>query len=264
MSINIHDVLSILISDYVPDVPKTKSKETGITDVTNIEKISFDNNSFNTVLKCIVHNLSLDFDEQKEKILTIIDNSSFNELLNIKKINMSIEQDSVNNEVFLFLSGYFNINIYVYHTVSRIMRIYYLEETLCTNKDSVLLLFTQNCNEAPENNKDFYQTTLEPTIFTHDDDYIQEKISAVHIIPIGLLQKKKLHYSQNHETVPFIVTPDVPNNNFINEDNILYVDDTPMLVAHEVYDYRTFDVRAFNERYNKKKMLMEFYSLKRK
>ena len=37
-----------------------------------------------------------------------------------------IGQNIVNNELILFLSGYFNVNIYLYSFESKLLKIYYL------------------------------------------------------------------------------------------------------------------------------------------
>lgn len=259
MNINIHSILGALVSDYV--IKKTEKKE--IVKIDNIDRSEniFDN-SYETVLRYILFNVSSedDYDDVVKDINEKLETMELNELLNKMKITLSIEQNIVNNEVLLFLSGYFDINIYVFHTVSRIMRIYYLEEQLCTNKNSILLFYTQE----DDTNGSYYQTTLNKTLFTYDEEFIQNNLSTIYTIPVGMLAKKRLLTSTNKENVEFF-TDKVDDLNFINEDDILFssneLDSTPDLVEHEVYDYRTFDVKAFNKRYNKKKMLMELYVL---
>ena len=259
MNINIHSILSALVPDYV--IKKTEKKETiTIDNIDRTEDIC--DSSYETVLKYILFNISEEneYDAILNDINNKLESMELNELLNKKKITMSIEQNIVNNEILLFLSGYFDINIFVFHTMSQIMRIYYLEEQLCTNKKSILLFYTQE----DDDNSSYYQTTLSKTLFTYDEEFIQNNLSSIYTIPIGMLAKKKLLTSTIKENVEFF-SDKIDDLNFITEDNILFssniLDGTPDLMEHEVYDYKTFDVVAFNKRYNKKKMLMELYAL---
>lgn len=253
MNINIHSILTAFDDTY--EVKKQTIKKPVINNT--IDKTTNNQeNTYDAVLRHICHNLELNVDEVKTDINNKLENKELLGTMNKVKILLSIEQNNINTEVILFLSGYFEINIYVYHTLSRILRVYYLENECYITKRSILLFFTQE-----ENNPSFYQTTTVPTVFTHKDKYIEDNLSAIYTIPIGLVEKKQLSFSTTQENIEFFTDKVEIDDTFINDENILFTV-APVLEEYEVYDYRTFDVEAFNKRYNKKKMLMELYSLK--
>jgi hypothetical protein len=251
---NITKILNTLIPEYQIKVTVNKVVEQCQDyDVTSFDTID----DFDTVLQCIVHNLKLDFKIEKQNMIQQLRDYTFLESINIKKVIMSIESNQMNNEVKLFLSGYYQVNIYVYHTMSRIMKIFYLEDSLCVNNESILLFYKHDLNPS-------YQTTKDATLFTYNDNYIQNTIKNTFTIPVGLTSNKILTFCEKREHVPFITGKLDEEINFINEDNILFNNNIDKLIINEVYDYRTFDVKAFNMRYNEKEFLSNLYSLKTK
>lgn len=250
--------LAKILNTLLPDYQIVTTKPIKIEQCTNYLTTQFENeNTFDIILKCIVYNLNLDFNTEKQNIISQLNKYTFNELINIKKVLLSIENNQVNNEVKIFLAGYYQINIYVYHVTSRIMKIFYLEDNLYNSRKSILLFY----NHDLDPNIAFYQTTAEIKIFTYNDNYIQDMFKNIYTIVVGLIANKILTCSDNLDTVIFC-TGEIEEITFINEENILFNNDIPKLTIHNVYDYRTFDVKAFNKRYDKEKFMSQLYSLK--
>jgi hypothetical protein len=130
-----------------------------------------------------------------------------------------IGQNTVNNELILFLSGYFNVNIYLYSFESKLLKIYYLEDKLNINKESIVLvmkkdLLTPNIG---------YQTLIEKNKFKYNDDFIQNLCKDIYIIAIGLKENKKIEINS-------LSVEDKDNNIFISglkelENSLLVIDD---------------------------------------
>jgi len=256
---NLTKILNTLLPDY--QIVKVEPEKKAIVPNTYVTTDFNKENTFDVVLYCIVYQLNLDFDKEKENMLQNLRDFTFNELINIKKVLMSIENNQMNNEVKIFLSGYYQLNIYVYHTMSQIMKIFYLEDNLCTNRESILLFYNHDLDPTLSS----YQTALDVKLFTHNEDYLATIVKDIYTIPVGLTANKILTYSDNQDHVTFYTGKiDANEENFINEENILFNTNIPRLQDNNVYDYRTFDVKAFNERYNKEEFLFQLNSLKSK
>jgi hypothetical protein len=145
----------------------------------------------------------------------------FNSLINVKKMLNLIGQNTVNNELILFLSGYFNVNIYLYSFESKLLKIYYLEDKLNINKESIVLvmkkdLLTPNIG---------YQTLIEKKKITYNDDFIQNLCKDIYIIAIGLKENKKLEIDSlsvedKNNNIFIIGLKEVDNSLLVIDDNI--------------------------------------------
>jgi hypothetical protein len=203
--LNIYEIIKILVPEYqINRSPLKKQvlviKQIEKTKMTNFECLGTFKNLFSCLLyqheNLINNNLSDKYDnldEEKyesllEDLKEFMEKYEFNPLINVKKMLNLIGQNIINNELILFLSGYFNVNIYVYSFESKLLKIYYLEDKLNINKESIVLvmkkdLLTPNIG---------YQTLVEKKKFKYNDNFIQDLSKDIYIIAIGLKENKKL------------------------------------------------------------------------
>jgi hypothetical protein len=162
------------------------------------------------------------YNMELDKLKQFIEKYDFNPLINTKKILNLIGQNIINNEIILFLVGYFNVNIFIYSFETKLLKIYYLEDKLIPNKDSIVLV----------NKKDIltpnigFQTLNEKKKFKYTDDFIQNLCEDIYIIAIGLKENKKLEISIpiNNDTNNFLDDKlfiiGLKGTEFIIDDNI--------------------------------------------
>ena len=249
---NVNTIIQKLVPNYVHETSEKVSK----SKLSDIVQTNFDYSiNFDTLLKCLLYGTKYQFNLEKERIMDTLLNFEFNELMNSKKTLLMINQNIVNNEVILFLSGFYEMNIYLYSTKSKIMKIYYLENTLCTNKQSTLVFLTFNKETLEQG----YQVSEPSKRFTHNDNVIQEMIQSIYTIPVGLLENKKLIYSDVLESVDFITGKIEPVKEFISEEEIFNVEHQHVL--ENDFDIESFDFKQFSSQFNMKKFLVDFHSI---
>ena len=203
--LNIYEIIKNLVPEYqITKSPIKKQtlviKQIEKTKMTNFEALGTFKNLFSCLLYQHENSININsFDKydnlDEERYNGLLDNLKefmekyeFNSLINVKKMLNLIGQNIVNNELILFLSGYFNVNIYLYSFESKLLKIYYLEDKLNINKESIMLvmkkdLLTPNIG---------YQTLVDKTKFKYNDDFIQDLSKDIYIIAIGLKENKKL------------------------------------------------------------------------
>jgi len=249
---NVNTIISKLAPDYVYE----KKKKVTSNKLAHITQTKFDFSiGFDSFLRCLIYGTKYQFDLEKERIIETLSNFEFNEMMNSKKTLIMINQNIVNNEVILFLSGFYEMNIFVYSTKSKIMKIYYLEDTLCVNKQSNLVFLTQNPNTLEQG----YQVREQSQLFNYKDDYIQGLLESIYIIPIGLIENKKLITSEKLDSVDFITGKIEPIKEFITEDSIF--NPSSQITLKDDFDIDNFDIVQFTKQFNKKKFLLELHSI---
>ena len=159
--LNIYEIIKTLVPEYqITKSPIKKQilviKQIEKTKMTNFEASATFKNLFSCLLyqheNLININSSDKYDNlDEDKYNSLLDDLKefmekyeFNSLINVKKMLNLIGQNTVNNELILFLSGYFNVNIYLYSFESKLLKIYYLEDKLNINKESIVLVMKKD------------------------------------------------------------------------------------------------------------------------
>jgi len=211
MSISLRNVIETLCPTY-----KLESDIESHTSIDTYEKSTYvEKNQYYQVIRCLCDvlniNLSSIFDEC-EILNKFILSHNFIEMLNMRKITVAIEDKVINNDLMLFLSAYFNCNIYVYYENCKILKIYYIEEIINLNKENVLMYFdpTDVCK---------YQINKIPTKYSHD--HILKCFPNILIAALGLGLNKQIIYGES-ESLRFAkkINNNVLATDYINEINI--------------------------------------------
>lgn len=258
---NISHILEILVPEYKQQTtPVINKKKDDSLDNIVLTKYDYDV-SFDTFLKCILYSTKYNVEIEKERIIDTLMNYEFNSNINSKKVLLLINQNIVSNEVILFLSGFYEMNIYIYTTRSKIMRIYYIEDTLHKNKKSVLVF---NCYDKP-NNTYGYQTKQDGQLFTYNDCYIDNLIKSIYTIPIGLYENKILTLSDDLHEVDFIVGKIEHEENYVNE-NIIFNENSQIILEDDFdiddFDIDDFDVDEFIKLYDTNVFMNDLHKIK--
>jgi hypothetical protein len=275
--INIFEIIQTLVPDYKFN-KKIIEKKSSI--IKQIEKIKFTNfeylGTFENLFSCLLYqheNLIENnllgtynklnqerYNQELDKLKDFMEKYDFNPLINIKKMLNLILQNIVNNELILFLSSYLNINIYIYSFETKLLKIYYLEENLDINKDSIVLvikkdLLTPNIG---------YQTLEERIKFKYNDNFIQDLCRDIYTIPIGLKENKKLEIGNNilNEKL-FITGIKETSNEFIINDNIFidinlnnYLEDDINANSYHPLDFN-INLKNLYKKFSKEKLMIE-------
>lgn len=190
MEINIQSILSTLVPTYnFSEHFETNNTHNNIIQKTQNEPILstkiIDDYSFDALLSCILHNIKrkgYNIDNEKTSILEFLEIHTFSEYIRKKKIQTMIQNNTFDNDVKLFLAGYYDIAIY---ELTNVLRVYYIEDELYVNKRSILLL------EKRSDDEDIIKTTTEPTVFKFSDDFVNRVLLGYYKIAIGLGEKKE-------------------------------------------------------------------------
>jgi len=262
--VNIYDIIQTLVPEY--KITKKSSKRQHLV-IKDIEKSKFTNfepyGTFTNLFSCLIfqHESTLSanigqyqtidedsYNFELDKLKEYMESYEFNPLINIKKMSSLITQNIVNNELILFLSGYFSCNIYIYSFESKLLKIYYLEEQLDPSKKSIIIV---NKKDSVSPNVGF-QTFDEKVILTHTSPLVVDLCDSIYTIGIGLKENKVLIIGSPGSSeinppefvlgpalktdVETSVTVDIDDNIFIDTSNVLEDDD----------DYNKYDLLEFN------------------
>jgi len=275
--VNIFEIIQTLVPDYKFNKKIIEKKSLIIK---QIEKINFTNfeylGTFENLFSCLLYqheNLIENnllgtynklnqekYNQELDKLKEFMEKYDFNPLINIKKMLNLILQNIVNNELILFLSGYLNTNIYIYSFETKLLKIYYLEENLDINKDSIVLvikkdLLTPNIG---------YQTLEERIKFKYNDNFIQDLCTDIYTIPIGLKENKKLEISENMLNEKLFITGiKETSNELIINDNIFidinlnnYLEDDINANSYHPLDFKT-NLKNLYKKFSKEKLMKE-------
>lgn len=270
--INIYDIIQTLVPDYKISTNKTinnhKFKKIDTIKCTNF----ISNQTFSSFFSCLLYSKidkniilnSLDNDkiddeileQEIEKLKIYMEKYEFNELINVRKMMNMISKNMINNELILFLSGYFGLNIYLYSYDSKLLKIYYLEDKLYIEKESVIITMKKD-RFSPEIG---YQTLIDKQYYKYSDEFIQDLISDIYVISIGLQENKKLELSNISLDSNFI-KGEVKQENNIEENDLT---DDIFRNQHELEDdtdniFNNFkiNIKKLLKMYDKNRMMIE-------
>lgn len=248
---NIEKILKCLVPEY--EIKRSSTKVSQNINV-DIPKRECDNGeTFESFFHGLMFMMNKDCDIELKAIKTHISMYEYVDTLNKKKISFSIENNSINNIVKLFLAMYYDINIFVYHENSKILKSYYGEEQLQISKMCVLFFY--------DNDKELFFTMDKQELIPYS--FIQENFPSVLIASIGLTLDKVFSVGEKQSSFTFVTGEVLNDDNWINENNIITRKHDTQLYIPRTYDWRTFDIKAFNASFNAKKLLLELYSLKK-
>lgn len=248
---NIEKILKCLVPEY--EIKRSVSKVPQHVNVDISKKECINGETFETFFRGLMFVMNTDYDTELEAIKAHNAKYEYVDTLNKKKISFSIENNSLNNIVKLFLAMYYDINIFVYHENSRILKAYYGEEQMQTSKMCALFFYDAE--------KELFSTMDVQELVPYS--FIQENFPSVLIASIGLTLDKVFSVTSKRTPFSFVTGEVVNDDDWINEDNIVRRKVDPQLFIPRTYDWRTFDVGALNASFNAKKLLLELYSLKK-
>jgi hypothetical protein len=129
------------------------------------------------------------FNKTAEDIVAYLSANTINQHVNKKKMINLIRNSQVNNELLLFLSGYFDCNIWIYYSNNKMFKVYYMEECFQELKQNVYVLYL-----VGDTAQYFSGAPLRADIV--------EQISTKYItIPVGMRENK--HFVKGvHQTNP--------------------------------------------------------------
>jgi len=220
---NIRTILSVLVPSYTFD-DKIANKQV------NSQPTKDYKNTLDDLLFCINDQVNQQY--SKYDILKEIEVFEFVQGINKIKLINSFNNNIVNNDVILFLSDWYRINIYLYNDNTRVMKVYYPEQNLCTIKNSILVIYQGESSEYK-----MFKTLLEPKVFRFNDNYIQQLYPNVCLIPIGIQLNKILSLSSNLESETMLTASYQTNistqNDFITQENIIDPIPSPLKLLNQ-------------------------------
>ena len=180
MDFSLREALSILCPEYtIEDKKKTK--------IAPLNKFKFrewiDCYNVDAIISCICSQMKEMFSLQKEKnnILDIFEKYELIDSLNTAKILKTLESGVISVDFILFLSCYYECNIYIFHENSKIVKVFSPMEKINSSQLSVLIFHTLDDN---------YKMLEEPIDITHD--IIIDMFPGILFIAIGLEYGKHL------------------------------------------------------------------------
>lgn len=180
MEIPLREVLSILCPKYKMDEtvkpkapPLSKFKKKGFQEKSVLREI------ISSV--CYQQYDTFNVDNELSEMLSLLNKNELIDTLNDNKIIRSIETESVTNDLILFLSCYYECNIYVFYEKTRVVRVYSPLEKINSSQTSVLIFSTLNNNYKAIDEGD-----------NLDYDTICSMFPGILFIALGLEYGKKL------------------------------------------------------------------------
>lgn len=278
--INIYDIIQVLAPECKISKKSATKQHLVIKD---IEKCKFTNfephGTFTNLFSCLLfqHESTINtsslaqyqtinegsYEQELSKLKVFIEAHEFNPLINTKKMLNLITQNTVNNELILLLSGYFNSNIYVYSFESKLLKIYYLEEQIDPTKNSYLIV---NKKDSLTPNIGF-QTLDEKIQLNHQSPIIVDLCKDIYTIAIGLKENKILEIgiagSSLTNPANFIVglvaetigqvQPQIDDSIFA--DNTIELEDDPELNNYNILDYPNINMEEINLKYSRENLM---------
>jgi len=281
--INIYDIIQVLAPEY--KISKKSSIKQHLV-IKDIEKCKFTNfephGTFTNLFSCLLfqHESTINinnlgqyqtiyediYNVELVKLKEFIEKYEFNPLINTKKMLNLITQNIVNNELILFLSGYFNSNIYMYSFESKLLKIYYLEEYIDPTKKSYVIV---NKKDLLTPNIGFQ--TLDPegtfgekTNLNHLSPIIVDLCKDIYTIAIGLKENKSLEIGaiQSSITNPsnFIIglneqIQQVHIDDSIFVDNLVELEDDDEMNNFNILDHPKINLEEINLKFSKENLM---------
>jgi hypothetical protein len=281
--INIYDIIQVLAPEY--KISKKSSIKQHLV-IKDIEKCKFTNfephGTFTNLFSCLLfqHESTINinnlgqyqiiyediYNAELVKLKEFIEKYEFNPLINTKKMLNLITQNIVNNELILFLSGYFNSNIYMYSFESKLLKIYYLEEHIDPTKKSYVIV---NKKDLLTPNIGFQ--TLDPegtfgekTNLNHLSPIIVDLCKDIYTIAIGLKENKSLEIGaiQSSVTNPsnFIIglneqIQQVQIDDSIFVDNLVELEDDDEMNNFNILDHPKINLEEINLKFSKENLM---------
>jgi hypothetical protein len=275
--INIYDIIQVLAPEY--KISKKSSVKQHLV-IKDIEKSKFTNfephGTFTNLFSCLLfqHESTINmnklgqyqtiyediYNEELGKLKEFIEKYEFNPLINTKKMLNLITQNIVNNELILFLSGYFNSNIYIYSFESKLLKIYYLEEQIDPTKNSYIIvnkkdLLTPNIG---------FQTLSETTNLNHSSPIIVDLCKDIYTIAIGLKENKFLEIGLSGSSITnpanFIIrlveqSEKVQIDDSIFVDNVIELEDDEDLNDFNILDHPKINLEEINLKFSRENLM---------
>lgn len=128
----------ILLDDIISVVaPSYKRRVQQQQKCADIEGLFTMGGGFENIFLCVLDK----FHKKPEDILHFLSCTVLNQHVNRKKLINMIRNNQINNELLLFLSGYFDCNLWVYYANNKMFKTYYMEEHYQPYKRNVYVLF---------------------------------------------------------------------------------------------------------------------------
>lgn len=186
-SITCYDIISVLVDK------KEEIYEEPIIESLPINFLDYSYIVFEDLLKLIPT------DKKVSDIINFLEKTSINKNINKKKLITLLKGNVINNDVLLLLSGFFEINIWIYYKINKTIKVFYLDTYLNIDKKNIVFV----------NDKDGYKRA-DIELYNSDDKDFSEFINKYINIPIGLKENKKK-----------IIGKDMFNPLYINSDNCI-------------------------------------------
>ena len=239
MSISLRNVISILCPDHKFENNTSTQSENIVPYHTS--KYT-ETSQYRQVIQCIYRSLYDEFlkqetvDNEINYINEFIRTHKFIELINMRKVATAINQETINNDIILFLAAYYECNIYVYYENCKLLKSFYMEENIEENKTAVLLFY----NPTDEHK---YQILNESIELNHSD--IIKRFPETLLIPIGLELNKYIIIGEN-ETINYYEECDenITVLNYLNEINFTN-NELPLLTMEQskkFLDFKAIDL----------------------
>jgi len=275
--INIYDIIQVLAPEY--KISKKSSVKQHLI-IKEIEKCKFTNfephGTFTNLFSCLLfqHESTINinslfqyqticqdiYDQELINLKNFIETYEFNPLINTKKMLNLITQNIVNNELILFLSGYFNSNIYIYSFESKLLKIYYLEEQIDPTKNSYVIV---NKKDSLSPNIGF-QTFAEKTKLNHTSLIITDLCKDIYTIAIGLKENKILEIGSPESSITnppiFIIglanrSVQIQIDDSIFTENAIELEDDEESNNFNILDHPNINIEEINFKYSRENLM---------
>lgn len=172
--ITIEDIISVLVPNFI-------RKRLSAAPSTNVID-GFDlRGGHENLLNCILDH----FGKTPDDIVHFLSTSTINRNVNKKKMITMIRNGYINNELVLFISGYFDCNIWMYYAINKIFKVFYLEEHYQPYKKNIFIF-----NIMPNDSSQYMYYVGHPKE-SLDGETLFKNIRERYItIPLGIKENK--------------------------------------------------------------------------
>ena len=171
------DIISVVAPAYKKQVQQQAKCD-------SIESLFTIGDGFDNIFMCLLDR----FHKKPEDIVHFLSSTALNQHINKKKLINMIRNNQINNELLLFLSGYFDCNLWVYYANNKMFKTYYMEENYQLYKRNVFVLFLLK----DDNPQYFIGAPRVDDVTT----IIREKYIT---IPIGIRENKVFTFGGNED-----------------------------------------------------------------